>query len=127
METLNLTNGDIILEFIYLVAALFFVVGLKLLSNPDSARRGNLWAAAGMIMAMIATMVLHRDGHGGGRIGLLEGASSDEGDGGGVATRLGSASFGPGFAARGTDEGRVSVTCPGRGPGPTQAQLIGRA
>jgi len=66
METLNITNGDIFLEFIYLVSALFFVVGLKLLSSPDSARRGNLWAAAGIIMAMIATMVLHRDGHGDG-------------------------------------------------------------
>ena len=64
MDTLNLTNGDIILEFIYLVSALLFVVGLKLLSSPDSARRGNLWAAGGMILAMIGTMVLHRDPHG---------------------------------------------------------------
>jgi len=64
MDVPNITNGDIILEFIYLLSALFFVVGLKLLSNPDSARRGNLWAAAGMIMAMVATMVLHRDGAG---------------------------------------------------------------
>jgi NAD(P) transhydrogenase subunit beta len=64
MDALNITNGDIILEFIYLLSALFFVVGLKLLSNPESARRGNLWAATGMIMAMIATMILHRDGHG---------------------------------------------------------------
>ena len=64
MDVLNVTNGDIILEFIYLVSALFFVVGLKLLSSPDSARRGNLWAAAGMLMAMIATMILHRDGYG---------------------------------------------------------------
>ena len=64
MDTLNITNGDIVLEFIYLVSALFFVWGLKLLSSPDSARRGNLWAGTGMIMAMIATMVLHRDGAG---------------------------------------------------------------
>lgn len=64
MDAPNITNGDIILEFIYLLSALFFVVGLKLMSNPDSARRGNLWAAAGMIMAMVATMVLHRDGTG---------------------------------------------------------------
>jgi len=64
MDALNITNGDIILEFIYLLSALFFVAGLKLLSNPESARRGNLWAATGMIMAMIATMILHRDGHG---------------------------------------------------------------
>ena len=64
MDALNITNGDIILEFIYLVAALFFVVGLKLLSSPESARRGNMWAGTGMILAMIATMVLHRDGVG---------------------------------------------------------------
>ena len=64
MESMTITNGDIILEFIYLISALFFVVGLKLLSSPDSARRGNLWAAAGMIMAMIATMIFHRDGAG---------------------------------------------------------------
>lgn len=64
MEILNVTNGDIILEFIYLVSALLFVVGLKLLSNPESARKGNMWAAAGMILAMVATMVLHRDAEG---------------------------------------------------------------
>ncbi len=64
MDTLNLSNGDIILEFIYLVSALLFVVGLKLLSSPDSARRGNLWAFAGMVLAMIGTLTLHRDGAG---------------------------------------------------------------
>jgi NAD(P) transhydrogenase subunit beta len=66
MDTLNINNGDIILEFIYLLSALFFVVGLKLLSSPDSARKGNMWAASGMILAMIATMALHRDGDGSG-------------------------------------------------------------
>ena len=64
MSIQDITSGDIILEFIYLVSALLFVVGLKLLSNPESARRGNLWAAAGMIMAMVATMLLHRDTEG---------------------------------------------------------------
>ena len=64
MEALKITNGDIILEFIYLLSALFFVVGLKMLSSPDSARKGNLWAASGMLMAMIATMVLHRNADG---------------------------------------------------------------
>lgn len=78
MEVLNITNGDIILEFIYLLSALFFVVGLKLLSSPESARRGNIWAATGMIMAMIATLILHRDGAGntikGGNILIIVGA-----------------------------------------------------
>ena len=64
MDALNISNGDVILEFVYLLSALFFVAGLKLLSSPDSARRGNLWAAAGMILAMVATMVFHRDGAG---------------------------------------------------------------
>lgn len=54
-------NGVIILEFVYLVSALLFVVGLKLLSNPETARKGNLWAGAGMLLAMLATMVFHRD------------------------------------------------------------------
>ena len=78
MDALNLTNGDIILEFIYLLSALFFVWGLKLLSSPDSARRGNLWAGAGMLMAMVATLVLHRDGEGspikGANIAIILGA-----------------------------------------------------
>ena len=30
----------------YLVAAVMFVIGLKLLSHPETARRGNLWAAS---------------------------------------------------------------------------------
>ena len=78
MNVTNITNGDIILEFIYLLSALFFVVGLKLLSSPDSARRGNMWAAAGMIMAMVATLILHRDGAGntikGGNLIIILGA-----------------------------------------------------
>jgi NAD(P) transhydrogenase subunit beta len=65
MEAVHITNGDIVLEFIYLVAALLFVAGLKLLSNPESARRGNLWAAVGMALAMAATLFLHRDAEGG--------------------------------------------------------------
>jgi NAD(P) transhydrogenase subunit beta len=58
----TISNGDIILEFSYLLAAMFFVVGMKLLSHPESARRGNLWGAAGMLLAMITTMFLHRGG-----------------------------------------------------------------
>lgn len=63
MNSTEITNGDIILEFSYLLAAIFFVVGLKLLSHPESARRGNLWAAGGMLLAMITTMFLYRGGH----------------------------------------------------------------
>ena len=43
-----------------------FVYGLKLLSHPATARRGNLWAAGGMGLAMITTLLLHKapDGSG---------------------------------------------------------------
>ncbi len=58
------SSGDVILEFSYLLAAIFFVIGLKLLSHPDTARRGNLWAAGGMLLAMFTTLVFHKDGSG---------------------------------------------------------------
>ncbi|HNQ61901.1 MAG TPA: NAD(P)(+) transhydrogenase (Re/Si-specific) subunit beta, partial [Bacteroidia bacterium] len=41
-----------ILEIIYLIASVTFVVGLKMLSEPQSARKGNLWAAFGMTLAI---------------------------------------------------------------------------
>lgn len=44
---------------IYLVASVTFVVGLKMLSHPESARRGNLWAAFGMTLAIIGTIWIH--------------------------------------------------------------------
>lgn len=67
LGTLNGTTytvGDSILELSYLIAALLFVTGLKLLSHPESARRGNLWAFGGMALAMLTTLLLHRDGEG---------------------------------------------------------------
>ncbi len=57
----NFTVAHAILEFSYLIAAILFVYGLKLLSHPESAKRGNLWAATGMILAMIATLFFHQD------------------------------------------------------------------
>ncbi|PSL06471.1 NAD(P)(+) transhydrogenase (Re/Si-specific) subunit beta [Cecembia rubra] len=50
-----------ILEISYLVASLTFIVGLKMLSHPDSARKGNLIAAAGMLIAIVATLTLFQD------------------------------------------------------------------
>ena len=54
-------SGDILLELSYLAAALLFVYGLKKLSHPLTARRGNLWAAGGMLLAMITTALLHKN------------------------------------------------------------------
>src|SRR5688572_26376935 len=44
----------------YLVAASLFIVGLKRLSSPATARSGNTIAAVGMLIAIIATL-LSRD------------------------------------------------------------------
>lgn len=63
LNNIDVSRGDVILEFSYLLAAIFFVIGLKLLSHPESARRGNLWAAGGMLLAMITTMLLYKGGH----------------------------------------------------------------
>jgi len=66
-QTLNgetFTLSAAILELTYLIAAIFFVVGLKFLSHPETAKKGNLWAASGMILAMVATLFLHESGEG---------------------------------------------------------------
>src|SRR5882762_3608336 len=42
----------------YLVAAILFIVGLKQLSSPKGARNGNFIAAAGMAIALVATLPL---------------------------------------------------------------------
>jgi NAD(P) transhydrogenase subunit beta len=55
------TTGDILLELSYLIAALLFVYGLKKLSHPETARNGNLWAAGGMLLAMVTTAILHKN------------------------------------------------------------------
>lgn len=48
-----------LLVVIYVVSSVMFIVGLKQLSHPQSARRGNILAALGMIIALAATMMLH--------------------------------------------------------------------
>ncbi len=49
----------LILSIIYLIATITFVVGLKMLGHPATARKGNLIAGAGMILAIIGTIFLH--------------------------------------------------------------------
>jgi NAD(P) transhydrogenase subunit beta len=48
------------LEFIYLVASITYVLGLKMLGHPETARRGNLIAATGMTMAILGTLFLYK-------------------------------------------------------------------
>ncbi|MEO6187346.1 MAG: NAD(P)(+) transhydrogenase (Re/Si-specific) subunit beta, partial [Ginsengibacter sp.] len=48
-----------ILSLSYLIASVTFILGLKMLSTPVTARRGNLIAAAGMTIAIFATIFLY--------------------------------------------------------------------
>jgi len=50
-----------ILTICYLIASVTFILGLKMLSNPAAARKGNLIAAAGMGIAILATIFLYKD------------------------------------------------------------------
>jgi len=50
-----------VLTLCYLVASVTFILGLKMLSNPASARKGNLVAAAGMTIAIIGTIFLYEE------------------------------------------------------------------
>src|SRR5690606_18105055 len=48
-----------ILPLSYLIGSVTFIIGLKMLSHPDSARKGNLIAAFGMTIAIVATIFLY--------------------------------------------------------------------
>ncbi|MFL5808435.1 MAG: NAD(P)(+) transhydrogenase (Re/Si-specific) subunit beta [Flavisolibacter sp.] len=50
-----------LLTVIYLFASVTFILGLKMLSHPESARRGNTIAAVGMTLAIFGTIFLYRD------------------------------------------------------------------
>jgi NAD(P) transhydrogenase subunit beta len=43
--------------FLYLVAAVAFILGIKRLASPATARSGNQYAAAGMLLAVVVTLV----------------------------------------------------------------------
>ncbi len=50
-----MTRDDAI-RLAYLVAAVLFILGLKFLSTPRTARRGNVVAGVGMLVAIVATL-----------------------------------------------------------------------
>ncbi len=47
-------------EVLYLAASVLFILGLRGLTSPETARRGMLFAEVGMLMAIVGTL-LHRD------------------------------------------------------------------
>jgi len=53
-----------ILTICYLFASITFIVGLKMLSTPATAKRGNRIAALGMLIAIAATIFLYKNEEG---------------------------------------------------------------
>lgn len=53
--------GQHLLEICYLIASVTFIVGLKMMSNPKTARKGNLLAAGGMTLAILGTIFLYNN------------------------------------------------------------------
>ncbi len=53
--------SEFFLELSYLIGSVTFIIGLKKLSSPDTARRGNLIGATGMGIAILGTMFFHRN------------------------------------------------------------------
>ena len=50
-------NLPLVINAAYLVASVLFIWGLKLLSSPKTARRGNVYGALGMLIATVATLL----------------------------------------------------------------------
>ncbi|SVD11005.1 uncharacterized protein METZ01_LOCUS363859, partial [marine metagenome] len=49
------------IDIAYLVSAIFFIYGLKMLSHPRTARNGNIIASLGMLIAIIVTVYIGTD------------------------------------------------------------------
>ncbi len=45
------------IELAYIISAICFVLGLKMLSSKDTARKGNMLSSLGMLMAVVITLV----------------------------------------------------------------------
>ncbi len=53
-----------LLEVCYLIASVTFIIGLKMMGNAKTARKGNLIAAVGMIVAILGAIFLATDSEG---------------------------------------------------------------
>lgn len=47
---------ELVINFVYVLSAIMFIFGLKLLNHPDSARKGNLLSALAMLIAVVVTL-----------------------------------------------------------------------
>jgi len=52
----NLVGGEYVIEVLYIIAAALFILSLKWLSSPATARRGVFAGEAGMFLAIVGTL-----------------------------------------------------------------------
>ncbi|MFT5838643.1 MAG: NAD(P) transhydrogenase subunit beta [Flavobacteriales bacterium] len=50
------TTIDLVINFTYVLAAALFILGLKLLGHPSSARKGNALSSIAMLLAIVVTL-----------------------------------------------------------------------
>ena len=48
---------SILVNLIYIAASILFIVGLKMLGSPDTARQGNFLSSSGMLIAVVITLL----------------------------------------------------------------------
>jgi len=64
-------SRETVIDLLYLFSATTFLVALKGLGSPKHARKGNLVAAFGMLVAIVATFFKFVDGHALHHVGLI--------------------------------------------------------
>ena len=57
MMGFNAETMDTITKIVYLFASVMFILGLKKLSSPKTARTGNFYALIGMLLAIVITLL----------------------------------------------------------------------
>ena len=45
-----------IINFVYIVASVLFIIGIKMLGKAETARKGNVISAVGMLIAIVVTL-----------------------------------------------------------------------
>ena len=56
---MNLTVLQVLTYLVWLVGSITFILALKFLASPRTARRGNLLGAAGMTLVVAWTLIFH--------------------------------------------------------------------
>jgi NAD(P) transhydrogenase subunit beta len=64
-------SRETLIDLLYLFSATTFLVALKGLGSPKRARHGNMVAAFGMLVAIVATFFKYVDGHPLHHVGLI--------------------------------------------------------